>query len=264
MTVKKLKLSQSDLKSFGPEIYFTKENMPTTEEERQSILHGRLNFYNYAINRKQAKHFAVEWLATNGNKKLAKKLNSVTDWMFPATYGYIARMALVGWVLDEHEKNDIISKSEEAVKQYEAKGSKVNPEKEKKKHPNIQEIMREKAMLAAGELDYQLDKFIDDKCKSKNKHGNTMEILTNFNVLPQHVNLIKDIFNEYIEEFAHALETPTEKELKQYNEEEQDLILQQAESYNHLTKPQLKNLIKYCQMIIEEMDGYIHYKKSKV
>jgi hypothetical protein len=91
-----------------------------------------------------------------------------------------------------------------------------------------------------------------------------MEILTNFNVLPQHVNLIKDIFNEYIEEFAHALEPPTEKQLEQYNEEEQDLILQQAESYNNLTKSQLKNLIKYCQMTIEEMDGYIHYKKSKV
>lgn len=264
MTVKKLKLSQSDIKSFGPEIYFTKENMPTTDEERQGMLHSRLNFYNYAINRKQAKHFAMEWLAINGNKKLAKELNSVTDWMFPATYGYMARMALVGWTLAEDEKNDIVLRAEEAVKLYEAKGLKANPEKEKKKHPNIQEIMREKAMLAAGELDYQLDEFIDTKCKSKDRQGKTMEILTNFNVLPQHVTLIKHIFNGYIEEFSQALDIPTKKELEQYNEEEQDLILQQAEAYSNFTKPQLKNLIKYCQMIIEEMDGYIHYKKSKV
>tara|TARA_R110000824_G_scaffold78370_3_gene197838 strand:+ start:3483 stop:4664 length:1182 start_codon:yes stop_codon:yes gene_type:complete len=264
MTVKKLKLSIAEIKNSGPEIYFTKEDMPTTDKERESVLLGRLNFYNYVCNKKQAKQFAIEWLAINGNKKLAKKLNSVTDSMFSATHGHIARMALVGWVLDDHEKNEIISKAEEAVKLHKDKGGTVNPGKEKKKHPNIQEIMREKAMLAAGELDYELDKFIDAKCKGKDAHGKIIEILTRFNILPQHVNLIKHIFNEYIEEFSHALEIPTEKELKQYDEVEQDLILQQVESYSHLTKPQLKNLIKYCQKIIEEMDGYIHYKKSKV
>ena len=52
MTVKKLKLSIAEIKNAGPEIYFTKENMPTTEKERQSMLHSRLNFYNYSSNLK--------------------------------------------------------------------------------------------------------------------------------------------------------------------------------------------------------------------
>ena len=50
MTVKKLKLSIAEIKNSGPEIYFTKEDMPTTDKERESVLLGRLNFYNYVCN----------------------------------------------------------------------------------------------------------------------------------------------------------------------------------------------------------------------
>ena len=103
--------------------------------------------------------------------------------------------------------------------------------------------MRDKAREAAGELEGVLDNFISTG-KASDK---TVDVVARFNVMPQHIPLIVDIWKRKQEEFEHLAEG-----------KDKDLI----EAYKHLGKVQVRNITKFIDGVLGDLNSYISIKKA--
>jgi hypothetical protein len=119
-------------------------------------------------------------------------------------------------------------------------------EKPQSNRPSIQDIMKERAREAQGELEGMFDEFmtLDQKVDSKNR---VMRELSDRNIMPQHISILVDVWQKKINEFTEALDTKD---------------AQLREAYGHFTKTQLKNIIKFCEAIVADLHGYSSVKKA--
>jgi hypothetical protein len=119
----------------------------------------------------------------------------------------------------------------------------VEKEKEPSNRPNIQELMREKAGEAAGELEGLLDEYMTTG-KTTQK---VVDVVAKFNVMPQHIPIIVEIWKRKAEEF-NELSEGTDKDLN--------------EAYAFLGKVQVRNLIKFVDNVLGDLNSYISIKKA--
>jgi hypothetical protein len=176
-------------------------------------------------------------------------MRKVADNEFIKTYGWLARMQLRGLELLEHEEAQFENEVARLLKAYhkpEIKESLTSVIKEvvdAPTRPNIQDILRDKAKDAAGELEGLFDEFITEgKAKTK-----TMDIVARFNVMPQHISLITEIWRRKQTEFAD-LQEGKDKQL--------------IEGYSHLTKIQIRNIVKFVEQVLTDLNAYISVKKA--
>jgi gamma-glutamylcyclotransferase (GGCT)/AIG2-like uncharacterized protein YtfP len=113
--------------------------------------------------------------------------------------------------------------------------------------PNVQEIMRERTREVAGEIEGWLDDFILSGGKANDISVNSVGLMTERNIMAQHVSIISDIWKTKLSEFETAL-SGDDDQLK--------------EAYSHLTKTQLKALIKFCEAILASLQSYVSVKKA--
>jgi hypothetical protein len=175
-------------------------------------------------------------------------MRKVDDKEFLLTLCWLARMNLRGLELSEHEtltlENEVqrllktIHKPE--VKEASNTGA---PVVDTPTRPNIQDILREKARDAAGELEGVFDDFIQNGKASER----TMDVVARFNVMPQHISLIADVWKKKQNEFAEV-------------QEGNDKLL--TEGYSHLSKIQIRNIIKYIESVLSDLNAYISVKKA--
>jgi hypothetical protein len=157
------------------------------------------------------------------------------------------KMSLNGLEFNEDEDTiieaEIIRLIEIANKVIEQKAEK---EADKSPKPNVQEIMKMKAMLVGGDLEALLDDFIKlgAPAKHKIKPIGTLMLST---MLPQHVPL---------------LITPWEQAIAEYKEVLVGEDKQLVEAYSNFGKLQIRNLIKFCELVIHDLHSYVTYKKS--
>lgn len=239
-----LKPSNPDTQYFGGEPIFVAQPDP---DRRNSAMSKGFNWYSKFYDRKSAKEMLAEYCEYNGLEKQAKLLRKVSDAEVMPTLCWLARMNRRGLTLTDSEQERLnveIARLLETLAKVEVVGGQ-EPLVEQRR-PNIQEIMREKAQEAAGELEGLLDDYMIGGAKSSVDYKFIDEV-ARFNVMPQHINLIADVWRKKIEEFeaAHA---GTDKDL--------------AEGYRHLTKTQLKNIIKFCETVINDLNGYANIKKA--
>jgi hypothetical protein len=120
---------------------------------------------------------------------------------------------------------------------------KVEEEKPVTNRPNVQEIMKEKARDAAGELEGIFDEFIKEgKVTQK-----VVDLVAKFNVLPQHIPLIVEIWKRKHEEFNEVVDG-TDKDLN--------------EAYAYLGKVKLRNTVKFIEQVLSDLNSYISIKKA--
>ena len=245
--IKPLKISVEDRKAYGDERFFSEQ--PTPENRFREVT-DRTNWYNYVCDKKQAKSWAVEWLKKHKHTDIAKEYNRVKDtWSVPIV-GWYARMEEIGLELLERESSKCLELVRERIKQFSAYSSDDDEvEKEKPNRPNIQEIMIGKAHDAAGEIDAVWDEYLEGDIKASEKPKGIQQILANYNILAQHVSLIKDMWEKQIGELQDSVA---------------DVDADLSEGYACYTKTQQKNMINYCTAIISELDAYHQSKKAKV
>ncbi len=99
----------------------------------------------------------------------------------------------------------------------------------------IQQAMHNKANKALGEVEYQIDLFLDNNCKSSFKMD---KYLTQLDFKKKLVLIMRDSFNPLLEEITS---------------EEEDFI----EAYSFLTIPQKKRFVKFVMGLQEGCDKYI-------
>jgi len=247
LSVKPAKISIEDRKAYGDELMF--DGQPSAEL-RQRELARRCNWYNYTQDKKVAKKWIAEWLELNKHKALAKDFTKIKDSWTPTSCGWYSRMALIGLELTEHEQDFIVKRCQEAIANHQKSASDdEEAAKDKPNRPNIQEIMIAKAHEAAAEIDAIWDKYCEGEMRASEKPDSIQQVLANYNILAQHVSLVKDMWIKQQNELKDAVA---------------DVDADLSEGYGWATKTQQKNMINYCAAIIAELDAYHQSKKAKV
>ena len=214
-------------------------------EERFTALTRAFNWYNYFYGKKEAKEFVCVYLDAHDRAKDAKQIRALNDSQMRLTTGWLARMALMGLQLDEHEqiKLDNLIKELLAIKD-EPKAEEAVDENAPAKL-TIQDRLREKVSEFMGELDGLFDEFVTSGAKL-NADYKPVALMRSMNIAPQMISLVKDRWAKNLAEFEDAVAG-----------KDPDL----AKAYDYMTKTQLKQCVKFCELVLADCGSYVQIKK---
>jgi hypothetical protein len=225
----------------------------STEQKRLSYMGKAFNWYNYFCSNKEAKQFICDYLTATGEIATAKKVNRTPDSKIAPTFGFLARMSMRGLELSENEKvrlnNEIarlVNMDDDNPETEETIAAAAVVEETNKK--NIQIVMRERASDVSGELQGLLDEYISAGCKTGiDPTTKVVNYLSEKNILPQHTSIVTQPFDPIKDELV---------EVQQGTDE------QLVEGYSHLSKTQIKNIIKYIDTITSAVNSYVALKQT--
>jgi hypothetical protein len=237
--VKLLNPRSGDTQVMGTEP--TWEVQPT--DNRISRMSKAFGWYNYFYGKKDARDMIVSYLETHGRKNDVKLLRGVSDSSIRLTTGWLCRMSMVGLELtvQEHSKLEMLLKEILASKQ-EAQEETTEPEIPR---VTIQDRLREKVSECAGELDGLFDEFVASGAKMSADYKPIMTI-RGMNVAPQMVSVLSGIWQKKQAEFEAVIAGKDP---------------QLVEAYSHLTKIQMRNVVKFCEAVINDCGAYVQIKK---
>lgn len=238
--IKALNPRDPDTKYMGDEPFFA---LQPDSEYRGVALARSFNWYNRFYGKKDAKELMCQYLEQHDRQEDAKKLRKIDDKEFLMTFCWLSRMSVRGLELNEHEQTVLENELARLLKLVVKPQVVENEEKPVTNRPNVQDIMRDKAREAAGELEGVFDDFVlNGKASDK-----TMDVVARFNVMPQHIHIITDIWKRKQSEFDE-LQAGKDKEL--------------VEAYKHLGKVQVRNIIKFIEQVLSDLNSYISVKKA--
>jgi len=237
--IKALNPKDADTKYFGEEPYFP---VQLEGSDRKVALVRGFTWYNRFYGKKDARELLAQYLDHNARTTEAKLLRKVEEKEFSLTLAWLSRMTLRGLELTEHEETTLeneIARLNKIIQKPEI----VKVEVKESNRPNVQEILREKAKDVAGELEGVFDEWITQgKVSTK-----TVDLVSKYNVMPQHIPLIVDAWKKKQTEFDSVAEGD-DKEL--------------SEAYAHLGKIKLRNTVKFIEQVLSDLNSYISIKKA--
>jgi|LakMenEpi03Aug12_release.lakeMendotaPanAssembly.Ray.scaffolds.fasta_scaffold199531_2 hypothetical protein len=247
--VKTLDPKDADTKYFGAEPAFIVQ-----PENRNIELIRSFNWYSRFYGRKDAKDLIVQYLDLTGNDGLAKVVRKVDESNLNPSLCWLARLTLRGLQLTDEENKRLQDEINRLVKsvtdpEYKESQLKVNKKPEVKvevSRPNVQEIMKEKAREAAGEIEGMFDDYLLAGAKST-FNFKPLDELAKKNVLPQHIYIFTDAWNRKRNEIEEAM---------------QGKDSQLVQAYSHYTKTQLKNILKFIDQCLSDFNSYVSIKKA--
>jgi hypothetical protein len=208
-------------------------------------------FAHYEVERKDCGNKVKEYIKKNFDRKVLVNVNRLPDWKVdnlshwaatahllevnPSIIPEVYKVGIVKWVNELSDEGSALGTgpSEDAVKP--------------KRTVNIQEVMREKADEALGEIEAIFDEFINTNCaKNFNINKRVVGALSSRNVLPQHLTMAIKRYNQLLSEY---LEVQSGK------------CPQLNEGYSRYSKMQIRYMIKFVEDVIAEMNGYISLKQ---
>ncbi len=240
--VKALNPRDVDVQHYGDEPLFV---LQPDEDKRRVALMRSFTWYNRFYGKKDAKELMSQYLEYNKRTNDSKIMRRVHENEFLMTLCWLARMQLRGLSLTEHEELTLENEINRLLKLVH------KPEEEKivveaPARPNIQEILKDKAREAAGELEGLFDEFITSGAPTKHTLR-PMDEVAKKNVMPQHISILTEVWKKKLNEFEEVLKG-TDAQLVQ--------------GYNHLTKTQVKNIVKFIELVINDLNSYISVKKA--
>jgi len=239
--VKPLNPRSADTNAMGMEP--TWKTQPT--EGRISAFSHAFSWYNYFYGKKDAREMIVNYLELHGRKADVRTLKRIPDSSIRLTTGWLCRMSMVGLELNEHEQIKLDNLLKEILESTQDEEVAEAPVDDAVPRITIQDRLREKVSECAGELDGLFDDFIASGAKL-NADYKPVVLMRSLNIAPQMVNDIKQIWTRKQTEFDEAVEG-----------KDADL----AQGYNYLTKMQLKNCVKFCELVISDCGAYVQIKK---
>jgi hypothetical protein len=233
-----------DTKYTGGEPLFASQPDP---DRRSGAMGLAFNWYSRYYDRKMAKEQLANYLEYRDQPELARKVRRVDDREVMATLGWLARLYLRGLNLTQDEQ-DLLDREVQRLIQTLAKPELVQADEPevKSNRPNVQEIMRDRAREAAGELEGAIDDFILAGARG-DITVNPVGILTERNIMAQHVPMIVEIWKRKRDQFQEVADGRDP---------------QLNEAYSHYGKLQIRALIKFCEAVLTGLSGYINVKKA--
>jgi hypothetical protein len=233
--VKELHPRDPDTKYFGSEPNFT--------EGSHWTVGSALTWYGHFYDKKDCREFIAQYLEWAGDLEKSKLVRRVHDNQVITSYGYLARCFMRGYVSEEHTQK-LNKEIDRMIKTTQVVETAV--EKPVSNRPNVQEIMREKAHEAGGELEGMWDDYLKSGAKKENNIS-VVSVLTQYNILPQHINILTDAWKNKLDEYVE-LQTGKDEQLN--------------EAYAHYGKIQVRNIINTIETVIAELNSYINIKKT--
>lgn len=243
--VKTLDPKDADTKYFGEEPMFA---VQPDEDQRRVALMRSFTWYGRFYAKKDAKEFLVQYLELRSRPQDAKIMRKVDEKECINTLCWLARMELRGLKLSETESDTLqneIKRLLETVNKPQiieatVTGAPVTT------RPNIQDILKDKAREAGGELEGLFDEYITSGAGTKHTLRPIDEVAKK-NVMPQHISLLTDVWKKKLNEIEEVLKGKD---------------AQLVQGYQHLTKTQLKNVVKFIELVISDLNSYISVKKA--
>ena len=212
-------------------------------DDRTSQMSSAFSWYNYFYGKKDAREMLVAYLESHGRKADVRALKGVPDSAVRLTTAWLCRMSMVGLELTDTETvrlegyiQEILTAREPEVVQQEV----VAVTK-----PNIQDRLREKVSECAGELDGMFDEFVTAGAKMSADYKPIM-VIRGLNVAPQMISDIANLWKHKLAEFETAIEGKD---------------AQLAEGYSNFSKIQMRNIVKFCEAVINDCGAYVQIKK---
>jgi hypothetical protein len=217
------------------------------EHNRISAFSKAFAWYNYHYGKRDAKDMLCQYLEINQRAKDAKTMRGIPDGQIRLTPAWVCRMTLVGLILNEHEQGIIDEQIDNMLKvKQEVKRDKAEVDAETAVTKlTIQDHLREKVSECAGELEGMFDDFIKSGAKMSADWKPIAQI-RGMNISPNMVGTISDLWQLKLSEFEEVLEGV-----------DADLV----EGYNHLSKNQLKQCVKFIEQVIADCGNYVQIKK---
>jgi len=204
-------------------------------------------WYNYFYGKTEAKECIVDWLSRNNRMGEAKYFSRVPDSAVVMTYGWVCRASVRGLELTQNELDQVnnhiadnIASRQAVIEITQTASGPVIPKL------TIQDHLRERMSEAAGEIDGMFDEFVTSGCKLTASFK-PLSVLRSMNVAPQLTSIIKEIWNSRIDELNEVLAGKD---------------AQLVEGYGHLGKIQVRNSIKFAELVIADCDSYVQIKKA--
>lgn len=233
-----------DTKYTGGEPLFATQPDP---DLRVSAVGRAFNWYNRYYDRKQAKEQLANYCEYRDQPELARKIRRVDDREIIPTVGWVARLYLRGLNLTEHEQATLDRELDRlAVTLAKPEVVESGQAEAKSNRPSVQEIMRERAHEAAGEMEGWLDDFILSGARGTLEQ-NPVGPLSERNILPQHVSILVEVWRRKRDQFQEAIDGRDP---------------QVNEAYSHYGKLQLRALVKFCEAVIAGLGSYVNVKKA--
>jgi len=239
--IKMLNPRSSDTNILGMEP--TWQIQPT--DFRISKMSKAFSWYNYFYGKKDARDMIVNYLELHDRKEDVRLLKGIPDSAIRLTTGWLCRMSMVGLELHDAEQLKLENQLREIL---DSKQNEVEPEavvEEATPRITIQDRLREKVNECMGELDGMFDEFMASGAKMSADYK-PVSLLRSMNVAPQMVNVIADVWKRKLSEFETV---------------SQGKDAQLVEGYSYLTKIQLRNVIKFCETVVNDCGAYVQIKK---
>ena len=239
--VKPLNPRSADTNAMGMEP--TWKTQPT--EGRISAFSQAFSWYNYFYGKKDARDMIVNYLEAHGRKEDVRTLKRIPDSSIRLTTGWLCRMSQVGLELTDPEQIKLDNLLREILESKQDEEVAEVPVDDSVPRITIQDRLREKVSECAGELDGLFDDFIASGAKL-NADYKPVVLMRSLNIAPQMVNDIKQIWTRKQAEFDAAVEG-----------KDADLV----QGYSFLSKVQLRNCVKFCELVISDCGAYVQIKK---
>lgn len=214
-------------------------------ENRVSAMSNAFSWYNYHYSKKDAKDMIIHWLEVKERTKDAKKIRAIPDSQIRLTPAWVCRMNLVGLELLDPEQVKLESMIAEMLAAKDEVKVVVTEEESAVAKVTIQDRLREKVADCAGELEGMFDEFIVDGAKMSASYK-PISTIRGMNIAPQMISNISDVWKKKLEEIEEAIEGKDD---------------QLVEGYSHFSKIQLRNIVKFCETVINDCTSYVQIKK---
>ena len=240
--IKLLNPKSADVKYTGSEPAW---KLVLTDGDRTSAMLKAFTWYNYHYGKKDAKDMIAHWLEHNDRPKDAKLIRGIPDSQIRSTTAWVCRMNLIGLALSEHELSVIDGQISDMMRIKQEVVKVVTEEETVQARLTIQDHLRERMSECAGELEGMFDDFLQQGAKLTAEFK-PMSHIRGRNVAPQMIGTISAIWKDRLAEFEETVEG-----------RDADLV----EAYSHLTRIQLRNCIKFCELVINDCASYVQIKK---
>jgi hypothetical protein len=239
--VKPLNPRSADTNALGMEPTWTRQPI----DNRFSALSKAFSWYNYFYGKKDAREMIVAYLESHDRKDDVRTLKRIPDSSIRLTTGWLCRMSLVGLDLTDQEQTKLDNLLQEILESKQTEVAEEAPVEDIVPKITIQDRLREKISECAGEMDGLFDEFIASGAKLNADYKPVM-LMRSMNIAPQMVNDIKQIWTRKLVEFDEAVAG-----------KDADLV----QGYGYLSKIQLKNCVKFCELVISDCGAYVQIKK---
>jgi len=240
--IKLLNPKSADVKYTGSEPAW---KLVLTDGDRTSAMLKAFTWYNYHYGKKDAKDMIAHWLEHNDRPKDAKLIRGIPDSQIRSTTAWVCRMNLIGLALSEHELSVIDGQISDMMRIKQEVVKVVTEEETVQARLTIQDHLRERMSECAGELEGMFDDFLQQGAKLTAEFK-PMSHIRGRNVAPQMIGTISAIWKDRLAEFEETVEG-----------RDADLV----EAYSHLSKIQLRNCVKFCELVINDCASYVQIKK---